>query len=110
MSKLGNRANWSVQYVSDAPRDVLGLTQQQEETVSQFVGFIGTNANEEKKVLNILVVEGVVNLANYATVPVGTIILTPRSQTIFCYQRVSASNEGREGDWRVVNKSTVSEG
>lgn len=106
MSKLGNRANWSVQYVSDAPRDVLGLTQQQEETVSQFIGFIGTNANEEKKVLNILVVEGEVNLANYASVPVGTIILTPRNTSVFCYQRVNATNGGN-GDWRVVNKSTI---
>lgn len=107
MSKLGKRAEWSSFYKSDRPRDVLGLTQAQEALTQQFIGFSGHDQQGEPATFSIIVHKGsTIDLATYATVPVGTLVITPLVAGSFAYQRITKV-AGANTDWNKIAKTSV---
>lgn len=107
MANTGKRANWMHPYVGDRPRDILGLTEAQESKTNVFIGFSGADQNGNPKNQFILSTEETtVDFSNYASVPVGTILLTPKVAGIFCYQRVNKTDDS-SADWNKVVKATV---
>ena len=106
-NKLGNKANWSVPYVSDRPREILNLNQTQEDKVKSFIGFSGRNSKGEETNTYILeTLETSVNLSDFASCPVGTIILTPKVSGIAFYQRI-ANTGVIANDWNKIVKSAI---
>ena len=108
-TKTGKRANWSGLYVSDRPRDLLGLTEAQEETIDQFIGFVGKDQGGEVKNANILVYTGTSapTLTDYANTPKGTIIIAPflTHSTLFVHRL--QSTPAVVGDWEKIVAATV---
>jgi hypothetical protein len=109
MSGIGQRAKFSFPYVGDRPREVLKLTEAQEGALSQFIGFAGTDPEDQPVEQFILVYNGttVPTLTDYASTPIGTIILTPKLANVFCYQHQAQSSPAVVGDWASVAKTTV---
>jgi hypothetical protein len=106
----GKRMGWSSLYQSDRPRDILGLTEEQEATLSQAIGFSGKNPEGEAKQANILVYPGTADptLTNYAATPVGTIIIAPLAGTHSkIYIHKSKSTSPVVGDWEVFTAATA---
>lgn len=101
MSGVGKRAGWSHPYVGDRPRDVLGLTKDQEATISQFIGFFGKDEDDNKQEQFILRYDGTdaPTLTNYASTPIGTVIIAPKLATPTIYIHKAQSEPGVVGDW-----------
>jgi len=108
-TKTGKRANWSGLYVSDRPRDLLGLTEAQEETIDQFIGFVGKNQDGEVKNANLLIFTGTSapTITDYANTPKGTIIIAPFLTHSLIYVHKSQSTPAVVGDWEVFTAATV---
>ena len=104
-ASAGRRAGWSSIYQGDRPRDILDLTQDQEATIKQFIGFIGKDQDENEKKLIVLVSEETSQptLVSYATTPIGTIILCPNIAGVFCYIHQAQSVSPVVGDWKSVS-------
>ena len=108
--KLGKRAAWSVMYASDRPRDVLKLSETQEATLKQFIGFSAMNQNGDAVDQFILTTdETSVDLTDYPDVPIGTIILTPKVSGVAFDQRIAQATAGASvnADWNKVAKVAV---
>jgi len=100
-AEAGKRAGWSSLYESDRPRDILGLTEAQEGTLSQFIGFTGKDQNGKENKTFILKYEGTTapTLTNYAETPIGTIIIAPKLATPKLYIHKTKSTPAVAGDW-----------
>lgn len=109
MSELGNRAGWSFPYVGNRPRDILGLTMEQEAAISQFAGFFGMDQDGNEQKLFLLKYDGteVPTLTDYASTPVGTILLCPKVEGISHYIHQAKSDTAVVGDWKAVTAATV---
>lgn len=106
----GKRGNWMSYYQGDRPRDVLGLTEDQEATLKGVIGFVGKNYDGDIQEQFILIFEGTSapTVTDYAECPIGTLILTPKLADIFGYQKQADSTPAVIGDWAKVAKTTVS--
>ena len=95
------RATWSVPYVSDRPRDILGLPADQEAKFSNFIGFAGKNQDAEAKTFNVVVYDGTAapTLTDFAALPVGTVIIAPFLATPKIYVHKTKSDPAVVGDW-----------
>jgi len=110
MAGIGTRSKFSFPYVGDRPREILGLTEAQEATISQFIGFAGTDPDDQPVEQFILTtLETSVTLSNYPTVPIGTIILTPKVSGVALYQRIARATQTAsiDADWNKVVKASV---
>lgn len=109
MTKVGIRANWSGVYAGDRPRDILGLTQDQEAKISQFIGFTGKDQAGNPTTKFILVFNGTSNptLTDFAATPIGTIIETPYLASTSHYIHQAKSTPAVVGDWKKVSATTV---
>jgi len=109
MSGIGQRAGWSHPYVGDRPREVLKLTEVQEATLKQFIGFAAKEVDGDPTEQFILTYDGTdaPTLTDYATTPIGTIILTPKVASVAMYQHQAQSDPAVVGDWASVAKTTV---
>lgn len=105
----GKRANWSSLYQSDRPRDILQLTEAQEATVKQFIGFGGKDQDGNERKLFIIVSDATSQptLTDFANTPIGTIIFTPKIASILGYQHQAQSSPAVIGDWAKIAKTTV---
>jgi len=109
MSGIGLRAGWSHPYVGDRPREILGLTEAQEATLSQFIGFTGKDVNGDPVEQFFITYDedSAPTLTDYAETPIGTIILTPKLANVAFYQHQAQSTPAVVGDWASVAKTTV---
>jgi hypothetical protein len=107
-SNKGKRGNWMGIYSSNRPIDVLKLTEAAEANLSGVLGFTGKAQDGTVKTLNILLSEATARptLTDYASTPIGTIILTPKIAGVFGYQHQAQSANPVVGDWAVIAKTT----
>lgn len=107
MANTGKRANWMQPYTGDRPRDVLQLTEAQEAKTNKFIGFSGADQNGNAVEQFFLSTdETTVNFADYTSVPVGTILFTPKVTGVAFYQRINNAT-GTSTDWNKVVKAAV---
>ena len=105
----GKRAGWSSIYQSDRPRDILGLTEAQEATLKQFFGITGKDQDGEENQIFTCKYEGTSEptLTNYATTPVGTIIIAPFLVHSKIYVHKTQSASPVVGDWEVFESEAI---
>lgn len=96
-------------YQGDRPRDILGLTEDEEATLKGAFGFVGRNYDGDVQEQFFLIYEGTSapTLTDYEATPIGTIILTPKLANIAMYQHQAKSTTPVIGDWAKVAKTTV---
>jgi len=110
MSGVGKRAGWSSIYVGNRPRDILQLTEDLEANFSSFVGYSGRQQDGTGEDAFILTWDGTDAPTlpdDFAKLPVGTIVYTPKVADIAFYQRQALSSPEVKGDWASVAKTTV---
>ena len=109
MELVGKRANWSTPITSSRPRDILGLSLAAEANISQFIGWSGADQDDNAQEQFILVYNGTTapTLTDYATTPIGTVILTPQLASVSHYIHQAQSATPVKGDWKVVAAATA---
>jgi hypothetical protein len=105
----GKRMSWSSLYQGDRPRDIMDLTEDQEATLSQAIGFSGKDQNGNAKEAIILIYPGTTapTLTNYAKTPKGTILIAPFLTHSLMYIHKSQSSPAVVGDWEVFTAATA---
>jgi hypothetical protein len=105
----GKRMAWSSVYQSDRPRDILQLTEDQEATLSQAIGFSGKDQNGDAQEAVILIYPGTSapTMTNYAKTPKGTIVIAPFLTHSLMYVHKAQSTPAVVGDWEVFTAATV---
>lgn len=107
--EAGKRANWSSLYQSDRPQDILGLTQAQEDDFGNIIGFQGRKQDGSAKSAFILVYDetDALTLTDYATTPIGTIIIAPKIAKPTIYIHKAQSSPAVVGDWYEIEGTQV---
>lgn len=108
-SGTGKRAGWSSLYQGDRPRDILNLTEDQEATLSQILGFTGKDQDENESKLIVLVYDGTdaPTMTDYANTPIGTIVLCPLLSAPRIYIHKAQSSTAVIGDWYYIQGTQV---
>lgn len=101
------RAGWSTIYISDRPLDILGLTATQEDDFDQFLGLSGKTQDGSASEKFVLYYNKTSNptLTDYASTPIGTVIIAPNIAVPKIYVHKAKSSTPVVGDWFVFTSA-----
>jgi hypothetical protein len=97
----GKKATWSGVYVSDRPRDLLGLTLALEADFDAFIGFTGRDQAGTVKQKNVLYYNSASapTLEDYGVLPIGTIVIAPLLTAPKIFIKKLSSTVAAVTDW-----------